>query len=258
MDKPPKPNLIDEFSRYFEIKIADTEALRQQVYGIRYRVYCKEFGYEDESHFPCDVEHDEFDDIAIHALIIHKESQLPAACVRLVPALGDIDTHPLPIEKYCSHGLNEDIIESLSINRHTLCEISRLAVDTQFRLRDKESASPLGDVEFEPNKPFAFSDPEFRTFPLLSVACFFAAIALTGLTKRTQVFAMMEAFLPRMLKRSGIYFQKVGNAINYHGTRAPHFITTQTAIDGIQCDLDFVHLYEWIYASLSVQLKPQA
>jgi hypothetical protein len=56
---------------------------------------------------------------------------------------------------------------------------------------------------------------------------------------------MMEPFLPRLLKRSGILFQRVGQDIEYHGTRAPFFITTQDALNNMKKDLrelyDFIH-----------------
>ena len=48
---------------------------------------------------------------------------------------------------------------------------------------------------------------------------------------------MMEPFLPRMLKRSGIEFERAGADIDYHGLRAPYFITTQSAVDNMRADL---------------------
>jgi N-acyl amino acid synthase of PEP-CTERM/exosortase system len=53
---------------------------------------------------------------------------------------------------------------------------------------------------------------------------------MTDLTGRGNVFAMMETFLPRLMSRVGIHFEKVGDEIDYHGLRAPYFIRTEAAL----------------------------
>ena len=60
---------------------------------------------------------------------------------------------------------------------------------------------------------------------------------------------MMEPFLPRLLRRSGIIFQKAGEDIEYHGVRAPCFIRTQSALDKMRPDLK--ELYETIYTEIN-------
>jgi N-acyl amino acid synthase of PEP-CTERM/exosortase system len=72
---------------------------------------------------------------------------------------------------------------------------------------------------------------------MIAIACFLASTALTDIVGRTNVFAMMEPFLPRLLKRSGIVFQRAGADIDYHGLRAPYFITTQSALENMRPDL---------------------
>jgi hypothetical protein len=54
---------------------------------------------------------------------------------------------------------------------------------------------------------------------------------MTGLTGRRNVFAMMEPFLPLLLSRVGIRFEKMGDDIDYHGLRAPYFIRTESAVE---------------------------
>ena len=72
---------------------------------------------------------------------------------------------------------------------------------------------------------------------MIAITGFLAATAITELTHKTNVFAMMEPFLPRMLKRSGIIFERVGGDMDYHGIRAPYFIRTQSALDNMRPDL---------------------
>ena len=148
----------------------------------------------------------------------------------------------LPFEKYCNKSLDIDFIKHLNLERETQCEISRLAVDGVFRKRSGEVLTRFGDVNLE------FTKEEQRTFLLIAIAAFLAATVLTELSGRTNVFAMMEPFLPRLLKRSGILFQKAGKDIDYHGIRAPYFCTTQSALDNMRPEL--VELYQWIYRQI--------
>lgn len=238
-------NLTEKFQQYFSIKFAQTPTQKKEIYGIRYRVYCDEFGYESAERFINQQETDEFDEQSFHCLIVHKNSGKSAGCVRLVPALGQ---HLLPLEKHCADSLNTKIIESLNLDRNKVCEISRLAVDGLFRRRTGEKLTRFGELA-----GLDCSQIEQRTFSIIAVAAFLASTAMTDLSGRTDVFAMMEPFLPRMLKRSGIIFQKVGKDIDYHGIRSPYFIKTQSALENMKPDLK--SLYDWIYAQIEAPFQ---
>jgi len=243
MNNELKLSLAESFDRYFKIEMAVSETQKRLVYGIRYRVYCEEFKYEAVDLFPNKLEEDEYDQESRHCLIIHRGSGLPAGCVRLVPATGPSDIAPLPLEKYCRSSLDYEFIDRINLDRSTVCEISRLAVDTAFRRRTGETLTRFGEIN-----GLYVSAQEQRTFSLIAVACFLAATALTEIDNRTNVFAMMEPFLPRMMHRSGIDFQRVGTEMDYHGIRAPYFITTQSALNNMHRDL--FELYHCIRQSL--------
>jgi N-acyl amino acid synthase of PEP-CTERM/exosortase system len=238
-------SLAESFQQYFSVELAHTPEQKQRVYQIRYRVYCEEFKYEPADHFPDEEEYDDYDDTSIHCLITHKSSGEPAGCVRMVPTTGVDYADLLPYERYCGSCIDQDFIAGLNIKRQTHCEISRLAVDGTFRRRAGERATRFGELE-----AMSFTPQERRMFPLISVAGFLASTALTELTGRTNVIAMMEPFLPKLLKRSGIIFERAGRDIDYHGTRAPYFITTQSAIDGMRADLK--GLYDDLYANIKL------
>jgi len=243
MNKDMKLSLTESFERYFKVELAISEAQKKLVYGIRYRVYCEEFKYESVDRFSDQLETDKYDLDSRHCLIIHGSSGLPAGCVRMVPALGGRQQAPLPLERYCSSSLDQESLDQLKLDRATVCEISRLAVDTAFRRRTGETLTRFGEIE-----GLSVSAQEQRTFSLIAVACFLAATAMTEIDGRTNVFAMMEPFLPRMMHRSGIDFRRVGKEMNYHGIRAPYFITTQSVLTNMHRDL--FDLYRWIKHSL--------
>lgn len=247
MNSEPNLSLTESFERYFRVELAVSEAQKRQVFGIRYRVYCEEFKYEPTDHFPEQLEIDEYDQFSRHCLIVHRSTDTPAGCVRLVPALGECDVDPLPLEKYCRTSLDWGYIENLKLDRNTVCEISRLAVDGAFRRRTGESLTRFGQIN-----GLTIDAQEQRSFSLIAVACFLAATALTVMDGRTNVFAMMEPFLPRLMHRSGIDFQRVGKDMDYHGIRAPYFITSQSALNNMHSDL--ACLYQWIQESLKTDI----
>ena len=228
---------IEQFQEYFSVQLARTPAQKADVFRIRYRVYCEQFGYEPIENFPSREEYDEYDDRSMHCLVVHKRSGRTAGCVRLVPTWDDFDADPLPLEKFCLHSLDLETIRSLNLERHTVCEVSRLAVDDAFRRRTGEHGSHYGGKDAA-----VYTEHERRTFPLVCVSGFFAATALTQLTGRPNTFAMMEPFLPRMLRKSGIVFQPVGDPVDYHGIRAPYFTDTHFAVRNMQADLKAMYM----------------
>lgn len=244
MKDESKTSLTEDFERYFKVELAVSEAQKEQVFGVRYRVYCEEFNYETVDSFPDGLETDEYDSYSRHCLIIHRGTNTAAGCVRLVPTKGEIEDEPLPLEKYCRSSLDQPLINSMALERSSVCEISRLAVDGAFRRRNGESLTRFGEIN-----GLQVSDRERRSFSLIAIACFLAATVMTEMDHRTNVFAMMEPFLPRLMHRSGIEFHRVGKDMNYHGIRAPYFITTQSALENMHPDL--LKLYHWIKLNIA-------
>lgn len=238
--------LAENFQRYFTVDFAFDEKLKREVFHTRFNVYCKEFKYEPEDSFPDGQESDIFDLYSLHCLIRHKETGQAAGCVRLVPANSGEQYSILPFEKYCLDSLDHEYVKSLNLDRATVCEISRLAVDGAFRRRPNEARDRFGNIQ-----ETTFADEERRVFPLIAVSAFLASTSLTVLTGRTNVFAMMEPFLPRLLKRSGIVFHRAGRDVDYHGVRAPYFITTQSALDNMKPELK--ELYDAIHARICAE-----
>ncbi len=212
--------LTESFHHYFSVALALTPEQKKAAFRIRYRVYCEEFHYEPVDRFPDQLETDEYDAHSLNCLITHRRSGMPC-----VFALGSENERPLPFERHIAESLDQSYIRNLHLPRDTICEVSRLAVDGAFRRRAGEQATRFGEVD-----AMDLSHPEKRTFGLIAVAAFLAATAVTDLSGRTNVFAVMEPFLPRLLKRSGILFHKVGEDVEYHGLRAPYFGQTRTTI----------------------------
>lgn len=226
--KPMKDfrELIAPFQNYFQILIADTPELMERVHRIRYEVFCQEFHFEQEENCPGGLEQDEYDDQAIHCLIMHRSSQLPAGCVRLVQTCVTDPEALLPIERYCAASLAPGETHPSQLSRTSLCEISRLAVSQRFRKRRGESESPLGASE----EISTDSEVEYRIFPLLSFTLFLAVLSLSIFTGRRDSLAMMEPWLARHLQMMGFSFRQIGQVTNYHGARAAFHYTLDQAL----------------------------
>ncbi len=65
---------------------------------------------------------------------------------------------------------------------------------------------------------------------------------------------MMEPFLPRLMQRSGIEFERAGKDVDYHGLRAPYFIRMESFLKTLIPDLRgfFESIHNEITSSLPV------
>lgn len=235
IDNKDRRSLVDDFQEYFDLALATTESQLESVYQIRYRVYCQEFGYEPEDAFPNGQEIDEFDAVSSHCLVTHKSSGMPAGCARLVHV---DETSLMPMEKFCSGSMDQQIVRQFDGRRGTICEFSRLAVDGAFRRRAGEKVTRFGEIN-----SLDYTQREQRTFSLIAVSTILAAFAMSDLIGRTNCFAMMEPFLPRLLKRSGIIVHPAGTETDYHGVRAPYYFEAGATVAGMEAELrDFYHV----------------
>lgn len=209
------PARLEDFTRYFDLSLALTRQQRSLVYQIRYQVYCEEFGYESTSALGNHQEVDEFDCQSMHCLVTHRESGIAAGCVRVVMVE---DNDLMPMEKYARDSLTPGIMDQFTDQRDSVCEVSRLAVAGAFRRRRREKQTRFGDLE-----GWAFSQGEQRTFPLIAVALFLGAGAVADILNRRNCFAIMEPFLPALLSRTGLRFQRIGTDFEHRGIRAPYY-----------------------------------
>lgn len=230
------PNTIyDKFYEFFEMIPANDDALRKEVYKLRYQVYCLETGFEkeedcvteyDQKNQKVGLETDAFDARSSHFLVKHRRSNLYAATVRLV--LPDNEPYiPYPIETHCK--LSHPITDS-KIRRH-VAEISRLAVSKNFKKRTGEAGTTTG---ISPNFEAQLEPDERRIFPHITISLFAAIVKMTRERDITHWYAVMEPTLLRLLKRFGIHFSEIGPKINYHGMRSPCMAVVDDVLPSIK------------------------
>lgn len=217
--------IIDSYKEYFYIVHANTESLRKLAYHVRYQVYCKEFRYEHEDHYPSQLEQDEYDVHSMHCVLIHKPSGLAAGCSRLIKPIRKKPPLLLPFELCCSKAVDKQKFDLTSLDRSDFGEVSRLAVLSDFRRRKSDEKKP---ISFPDQKKLVNSGR--NNFPLISVSLSLGMAALVLNSDVKYAFAMMEPRLTRMLRRFGIVFEQIGNVVNYHGLRGPFVIARENIL----------------------------
>lgn len=240
------------FMRYFNLIYANNVELKSQVHKIRYDVFCKEL--ELEKGCPKDVEADEFDDYSYHYLLQHRKTEKNAGTIRMVSPPADRPELLIPLEKYCLHAVDTSIIDITKLPRGSFAEVSRLAVPATFRKRPGES----GKAYILPGQQQIHVDSDRRHFPYIAIGLYLTTAAIFVYKKLDYVFVMAEPRLARSMSRVGLHFEQIGDVIDYHGSRAPFFITQQMLQDHLKPDMKllFEHICTQVTQNLQNEQQP--
>lgn len=121
------------YDNTFEIVRADTDSLKEQVFRLRYQVFCEEHNCDSIDSYGDGILIDPHDDHSVHFLLRHKETGEVAGATSVVMPREDRDGHSFPVQQICDHPL-------LHMPQETrrLCEISRLCMAPRFRRRPED------------------------------------------------------------------------------------------------------------------------
>lgn len=239
-------NLAKDFSRYFDVLYAGTEELKKAVFKIRYDVFCEELQLEKGC--PKDIERDEFDSYSHHFLLRHKPTEEYAGTVRFVIPPPDKLHLVLPFEKFCAHSIDSSIVDISKLRHGSYGEVSRLAVPARFRKRAGEAGRPYIIDSHKQNG----GAQDQRLFPYISVGLYLTSAALFVLRQLDYAFVMAEPRLARSMSRIGIRFEKAGKVIEYHGRRAPFYITQSILKNNLKPEI--MELFDYLKNEVEVQL----
>ena len=214
-------DLVEPYHEFFSITMADTDALRKEVFRLRYDVYCRELRWEDPANFPDALERDIYDDASRHCLLKHKRSGEYAGTVRMVMTHNSHLDPPIPLIGHCEGTLFDGPLRPDRVTPGSYGEISRLALSSEFRRRASEHKNPAGHGE----NLFEWTQTERRRFPHIALGLYLGASAVGLADGATGVYAMMEPRLARHLRFAGIRFEQVGEPIDFRGLRAPYYIS---------------------------------
>lgn len=214
------------YDQHFEVVLADSDKLRDWSYRLRYQVYCIENEYEPISDNPDGRETDQFDSQSAHGLLIHRKSGTVVGTTRLImPKVNGKDLLQ-PIYQMCSSSILAEYASRIPADK--TAELSRFAITKEFRRRVEDQGTLSGGLTRMNGE-----NPR-RVIPHISLGLMQAVVAMAKSRGITHIYAVMEPALLRMLRGLGIYFEKLGPVVEYHGRRQPCF-----------CDLDQLLATTW-------------
>ena len=208
-------DVVAAYDRHFAVIRADTPELLDQVYRLRYRVYCVENQFEDPGQCRDGREIDDDDDRSIHALLVHRRSGAAAGTARVIlPLLGDM-RRPLPIQRIIG---SPDRLGFQHLPLHRTAEVSRFAVSKAFRRRQGEARYADAGISQLAEGP---AIGERRLAPYVTFGLLRGVLGICLEYGITHLAAVMEPALVRIMIRLGLDFEPLGGLVEYHGRRQP-------------------------------------
>lgn len=225
-------DLYNTFHNHYEVVSADTISLMETAFSIRYQVYCLERSYEDADAFPDRMETDEYDLHSAHSLVKCQRSGEYAGLVRLIlPNPLDVNK-PLPVERFCHSEMKKAGVDLSAIHRENIAEISRFSISKELKRQcaQKAAVSVVRDsVDFQDRGEAEYP----RMLPHITLGLFAGVVRMSAQHHITHWLAVMEPTFFRLLSRYGIYFQKAGPVVDYHGRRQPAVANIDSVLSGI-------------------------
>ena len=202
-------------------KISHDDPLINEIYKLRYKVYCDEWGFEKPEDHPRGIEKDAFDAHSVHFAAIRKDTQQLVGTSRIILH----SKSGFPIEEHCR--INDDILKS---NKVHWGEISRLAVSKEFRRRAADDSIHKNEdpLIHDVNSPFKEKRKNENQIVINLYRCIYRESLERGLT---HLYAVMAKGLFLLLYRIGINFIQVGPGIEYHGIRTPYIGCIQEMLE---------------------------
>jgi N-acyl amino acid synthase of PEP-CTERM/exosortase system len=197
----------DELDDCFEMLVADTPELLDQVYRLRFQVYCREKGFEDPIGSERGREQDDWDFQSRHLLIRHRRSSIPLATARLVLVAGDDPQRPFPVERHVGLDPTPLTTHPWYLPRSSLAEVSRFAISRVVRRQ-------LGENGMIPE---GIGDSVLGAW--LTLRLVKGLVDLSGCHAVDHWYSFMEGGFFRLLRRLGLRFQPTGGAFEFHGRR---------------------------------------
>lgn len=217
-------SILEAFDFYFKMVPADSDELKQEVYKLRYQVYCLEHHFLEPS--AEGFEYDEYDAQSCHYLIQHKDSGNYMATTRLILPSSKNPEKLFPVEV---HSKIENFELLKTVPRANLAELSRFCVSKEFRRRSGEKnliiTNDLDSSRYSPRGKDSSAN--------ITLALFACAIKMSSEHNIQCWIASIEPALKRVVEPLGIYVVDIGSLVDYHGMRLPCAIRIDDLLKGV-------------------------
>jgi N-acyl amino acid synthase of PEP-CTERM/exosortase system len=231
---------LHRFGRYFDVESGVNHMMSpakcDEIYRFRHKVYCETLGYEPVNHDG--IEKDNFDIRAHHVAITHQKLGDVIGCTRVVNCYHEDDL--LPMEVLAQKQLLDSDYHPKKFGREYICEISRLAVDQEFKqnLREETTAQ------------------EQTLYPYISLHLYYSSLKLAAESNRPHVYLLSESKLIRSMRLVGINIIPIGDYVAHKGLRKPCYINAQEFIDNLPSK--FIPMSQNEYRQYTAPAVPRA
>lgn len=218
-----KRTIAERFRNCLTVVCANSEDMLDQVFRLRFQVYCLERGFEDAGEHPDGREQDGDDARSLHFLVFDRATGCAMGTVRLILPLAGAELPALGLI-----GANER--RRLDLPLAATAEISRFAIAKAFR-------RPLEAGWCHAHGPAARADGGDQAAPaapLVTFGLIQAVLMMTLAGDFTHIVAMMEPALLRLLRRLGIEFHPIGGPVQHHGLRQPGWAAVAHLVDRVK------------------------
>ncbi|MFA6198630.1 MAG: GNAT family N-acyltransferase [Patescibacteria group bacterium] len=185
---------IRTFSHRFSFyTTTDTKEL-DEIYQLRYQVYCVECEYISKELHPDKREHDEYDDNSTHFILRDQRDNI-AATVRLIHD----SSLRFPLEKHFNSEFNVSEPE-----RNKIVEISRLIVASRYRKK------------------------------FLLLALMKGIFAYTKFNNLNYVYCVLDERLYKVLTKMGFPLRRIGPSAAYQGLTTPYIMEIGDMLENLR------------------------
>jgi len=192
-------------------QIEDPELL-DEIFRLRFQVYCKECNFIKEEDYPTGIEKDKYDPYSLHFVAHDQEGVIGTARLVLDSELG------FPLEKHCNDGLS---IDKDNIPRAGIAEISRLVISKEYRRRRGDGLYYSHDYDDALGSAAPAESPIRRILPM-TFGIFREIYQESKRRKISHWYALMEKSLHLLLRLHGFTFASVGEEIDFYGPVVPY------------------------------------
>lgn len=228
----------------FTFKIADSQKLLEEVFRLRYQVYCKECNFIKEEDYPDGLEKDKYDPYSIHFVAQDSYGVIGASRLILDSEVG------FALEEHCNGNLR---IDRDSFSREKLAEISRLVISKSYRRRKDDG------LYYSPEFNEQWRDSEMRGLvSRIRPMAFGIYREIYQESKRKGIaywYAVMEKSLHLLLHMHGFIFESIGEEIDYYGPVRPYLASIESVERNVH--QKFSKLFQYFIDGLEAEYLPK-
>jgi len=228
----------------FEFRRITSPEEMEEVYRLRFQVYCNECRFIKAEDYPDGRETDEFDKHSAHFGGYDKDGLLVGAVRLILPACGKF-----PIEEHC-----ETLeIDPEKVTPRKSAEVSRLTISKLYRRRSKDGLyyeTQAQDETVEDKGQYFLRRVRPMAFGLYR--------EMYHESKRLGIrywYALMERTLRTLLKIHGFVFNPIGPEVEFYGMVTP-FLADITEMEK-NVHEKFPKFFEYFMEHLETELQPR-